>query len=47
MKKILGYGLFYLIGLICVISMMFRVDSLENGVSKQDIKKENNIYAFN
>ncbi len=29
MKKILGYSFFYLIGLMCVFSMMYRVDNLE------------------
>lgn len=46
MKKVLGYGVVYLFGLLCVLGMMFRVDSLDNKVANQTMESEN-VYALN
>lgn len=45
MKKLIGYGLVYLFGLICVLGMIFRTDSLE-GISENDSNYKN-IYVLN
>jgi len=39
MKKVLGYGIFYLIGLLCVVSMMCRVDALDNSNNNKIVKE--------
>lgn len=41
MKKIIGYGMVYLIGLMCVLGMIFRTDSLEDNMSKNDSNYKN------
>lgn len=46
MKKILGYGVVYLFGLLCILGMMFRVDSLDSKVASESTET-NNIYALN
>lgn len=45
MKKIIGYGVAYLFGLICILSMIFRVDSLDSNISKNDYDYKD-IYVF-
>lgn len=45
MKKVLGYGVVYLFGLLCILGMMFRVDSLDNKMVENDVETEN-IYAL-
>lgn len=45
MKKIIGYGVVYLFGLLCIASMIFRVDSLDNKLSNDNNPK--NIYVLN
>lgn len=46
MKKIIGYGIVYLFGLICVLGMIFRTDSLDRNISKNDSNYKN-IYVLN
>lgn len=46
MKKIIGYGVVYLFGLICVLGMIFRTDSLEDNIYQNNYKS-NNVYILN
>ena len=46
MKKFIGYGVIYLIGLGCVVGMMLRVDSLDNKVANNDTTNKTN-YVLN
>lgn len=46
MKKFIGYGVIYLIGLGCVVGMMLRVDSLDNKVANNDTINKTN-YVLN
>ena len=43
MKKYLGYGVIYLIGLLCIIGLIYRADSLD----KKMVDTVNNTYAIN
>jgi hypothetical protein len=45
MKKIIGYGVVYLVGLFCVYCMMLRVESLDK--SNVNNLNSDNIYALN
>lgn len=40
MKKFLGYGVFYLIGTIFILSLMLRVENLDKNVSKTGNSKK-------
>lgn len=44
MKKFIGYGVFCLVGLLCVYCMMLRVESLDN---KKVSEIDNNVYTLN
>lgn len=46
MKKFFGYGVFYLIGILFIISMMLRVESLDNKVSKAENKTNNSEVVY-
>lgn len=46
MKKFIGYGAFYLVGLIFIFCMMFRVESLDSKTAING-KNDNIEIAYN